>query len=123
MTGAIERGTPIEQAFNNGDEGQIPMFSASMTFDLGDDIGALRDVVHSWAQTRLAPMAADIDLDNIFPAQLWSEMGDLGLLGITVPDTFGGAEMAYLATRSPSKKSRGPPRPWRCPMVRTPTSV
>lgn len=73
------------------------MFTASMTFDLGEDVGALRDVVHAWAQDRVAPMAAAIDHDNIFPAALWREMGDLGLLGITVDDAYGGAGMTYVA--------------------------
>ncbi len=73
------------------------MFRASMTFDLGEDVNALRDMVHDWAQTRVAPIAAQVDRDNQFPAQLWTEMGDLGLLGITVPEAFGGAEMTYLA--------------------------
>ncbi|MGO4852185.1 isovaleryl-CoA dehydrogenase [Phaeovulum sp. W22_SRMD_FR3] len=73
------------------------MFTASMKFDLGDDVSALRDMVHRWAQDRVRPMAADIDRRNAFPAELWAEMGDLGLLGITVPEEFGGAGMGYLA--------------------------
>ena len=73
------------------------MFTASMTFDLGDDVNALRDVVHTWAQDRVAPMAADIDRDNLFPSVLWREMGDLGLLGVTVEEGYGGAGMSYLA--------------------------
>ena len=73
------------------------MFLGSMTFDLGEDVKALRDVVHRWAQDRVKPMAAEIDASNEFPAGLWQEMGELGLLGITVPDSFGGADMGYLA--------------------------
>ena len=73
------------------------MFHASMTFDLGDDVNALRDMVHGWAQTRLKPMAAAIDRDNVFPAALWQEMGALGLLGVTVDTQYGGAGMSYLA--------------------------
>ncbi|MEW2911779.1 isovaleryl-CoA dehydrogenase [Leisingera sp. JC11] len=73
------------------------MFNASMTFDLGEDVNALRDVVHRWAQDRVKPMAQEIDQKNEFPAELWKEMGDLGLLGITVPEEFGGAGMSYLA--------------------------
>jgi isovaleryl-CoA dehydrogenase len=68
-----------------------------MEFDLGEDVGALRDVVHRWAQERVAPMAADIDRRNDFPADLWPEMGELGLLGITVEEEWGGAGMGYLA--------------------------
>lgn len=73
------------------------MFTASMQFDLGEDTNALRDMVHAWAQDRVKPRAAKIDRDNVFPADLWREMGDLGLLGITVPDDMGGAAMSYLA--------------------------
>jgi len=73
------------------------MFARSMRFDLGEDIEALRDMVHRWAQDRLKPIAGDVDRDNLFPAALWREMGDLGLLGITVPEEFGGAGMGYLA--------------------------
>ncbi|MGI3184269.1 isovaleryl-CoA dehydrogenase [Nioella aestuarii] len=73
------------------------MFTASMTFDLGEDVNALRDMVHRWAQDRVRPMAQDIDKQNLFPADLWKEMGDLGLLGITVPEEYGGAGMSYLA--------------------------
>ena len=73
------------------------MFLASMDFALGEDIAALRDLVASWAQERVAPMAAEIDRSNLFPAALWREMGDLGILGITVPEAEGGAGMGYLA--------------------------
>jgi isovaleryl-CoA dehydrogenase len=73
------------------------MFTASMTFDLGDDVNALRDMVHAWAQAHLKPMAAQIDRDNLFPPALWRDMGDLGLLGVTVDETYGGAGMSYLA--------------------------
>ncbi|OED48850.1 isovaleryl-CoA dehydrogenase [Leisingera sp. S232] len=73
------------------------MFNASMTFDLGEDVNALRDMVHRWAQERVRPMAQEIDQNNEFPAELWQEMGELGLLGITVPEEFGGAGMSYLA--------------------------
>ena len=73
------------------------MFHATMRFDLGEDVNALRDVVHDWAQTRLKPMSADIDRDNLFPHMLWQEMGALGLLGVTVDETYGGAGMSYLA--------------------------
>jgi isovaleryl-CoA dehydrogenase len=73
------------------------MFHASMTFDLGEDVNALREMVHDWAQTRVKPMAAQIDRDNDFPSDLWREMGDLGLLGVTVDEAYGGAGMTYLA--------------------------
>ncbi|KQQ55230.1 isovaleryl-CoA dehydrogenase [Rhizobium sp. Leaf311] len=73
------------------------MFVNAMSFDLGEDIGALRDVVHRFAQDRVKPLAAGIDKANLFPHELWEEMGELGLLGITVPEAYGGADMGYLA--------------------------
>ena len=73
------------------------MFHASMTFDLGDETNAVRDMVNSWAQERIKPIAAQVDADNLFPHALWREMGELGLLGVTVPEEFGGAGMTYLA--------------------------
>ncbi|MEP1614418.1 MAG: acyl-CoA dehydrogenase family protein [Roseobacter sp.] len=73
------------------------MFHATMQFDLGEDVNALREMVHRWAQERLAPLAGEIDRKNEFPAELWAEMGELGLLGITVEEEFGGAAMSYLA--------------------------
>jgi isovaleryl-CoA dehydrogenase len=73
------------------------MFNATMQFDLGEDVNALREMVHRWAQERVRPMAAQIDLSNEFPSELWREMGNLGLLGVTVPEEYGGAGMSYLA--------------------------
>ena len=73
------------------------MFLNSMRFDLGEEIGALRDMVHRWAQERVKPMAAEIDRKNAFPNELWPEMGQLGLLGLTVSPEYGGAGMGYLA--------------------------
>ncbi|MGR3659839.1 MAG: isovaleryl-CoA dehydrogenase [Paracoccaceae bacterium] len=73
------------------------MFTATMKFDLGDDINALRDMVHRWAQERVKPIAAETDASNVFPAELWREMGDMGLLGVTVGEEYGGADMGYLA--------------------------
>ncbi|QPH55541.1 isovaleryl-CoA dehydrogenase [Pontivivens ytuae] len=73
------------------------MFHASMNFALGEEVEALREMVHRWAQDRVAPMAAKIDADNLFPNELWTEMGELGLHGITVPEEDGGAGMGYLA--------------------------
>ena len=72
------------------------MFMSSMEFDLGDDVKAMRDAVHRWSQDSLKPLAAKMDKDNYLPYHLWREMGDLGILGITV-DGYGGADMGYLA--------------------------
>ena len=68
-----------------------------MNFGLGEEIEALRDTVRRFAESRIAPLAADIDRKNAFPMHLWRELGDLGVLGITAPEDYGGAGMGYLA--------------------------
>ena len=68
-----------------------------LNFMLGEDIDALRDAVRDFAQTEIAPRAAEIDKTDQFPMDLWEKMGSLGVLGITVPEEFGGANMGYLA--------------------------
>jgi isovaleryl-CoA dehydrogenase len=73
------------------------MFTASMRFGLGDEIEALRETVHRFAQERIAPVAAEIDRTNAFPSGLWRDLGALGLLGITVEEEYGGVGMGYLA--------------------------
>ncbi|HEY2344497.1 MAG TPA: isovaleryl-CoA dehydrogenase [Xanthomonadaceae bacterium] len=67
------------------------------TFPLGEDIDLLRDTVRAFAEKEIAPRAARIDHDNLFPADLWEKLGALGLLGITLPAEYGGSEMGYLA--------------------------
>ena len=73
------------------------MFNNSMNFALGDEIEALRVLTHRWAQENVKTIAAEIDVSNDFPSHLWGEMGDLGLLGITVAEQFGGVNLGYLA--------------------------
>jgi|TARA_B110001454_G_scaffold192068_1_gene192129 isovaleryl-CoA dehydrogenase len=73
------------------------MFNHSMNFALGEEIEALRVLAHRWAQERIKPISSEIDKTNEFPSELWKEMGELGLLGITVDEEFGGVNMGYLA--------------------------
>ena len=73
------------------------MFMHTMNFDLGEDVNAMREMVHRFAQERIKPMAAEVDQKNEFPNELWKEFGDLGLLGVTTPEEYGGAGMSYLA--------------------------
>ncbi|AZO06126.1 MULTISPECIES: isovaleryl-CoA dehydrogenase [unclassified Mesorhizobium] len=73
------------------------MYTNTLSFGLDPDIEALRDTVRRFAQDRIAPIAAEIDRSNEFPAHLWGELGELGLLGITADPDFGGTGMNYLA--------------------------
>ena len=73
------------------------MFNAGMNFGLGEEIDALRDMVQKFAADEIAPRAQEIDENNEFPNDLWEKFGELGLLGITVPEEDGGVGMGYLA--------------------------
>ncbi|RJG04189.1 isovaleryl-CoA dehydrogenase [Noviherbaspirillum sedimenti] len=68
----------------------------SLTFDHGEDIAALREAVQQFAQAEIAPRAAEIDRSDQFPMDLWKKFGDLGVLGITVEEEYGGSAMGYL---------------------------
>ena len=68
-----------------------------LNFQLGEDIDALRDAVREFAQAEIAPRATEIDRTDQFPMDLWQKMGSLGVLGITVGEEYGGANMGYLA--------------------------
>ncbi len=68
----------------------------SLRFPLGENAEMIRDSVRRWAQDKVAPRAADIDRTNAFPNELWAEMGEMGLLGMTVPEEYGGSNMGYI---------------------------
>ncbi|QYK11745.1 isovaleryl-CoA dehydrogenase [Shewanella rhizosphaerae] len=70
---------------------------SSLNFGLGEDIDMLRDAVRSFAANEIAPIAAKVDQENAFPNELWPVLGEMGLLGVTVPEEYGGADMGYLA--------------------------
>lgn len=69
----------------------------TLNFDLGETVDMLQDAVQQFAATEVAPYAAEIDVSNEFPNQLWPVLGEMGLLGITVPEEYGGSNMGYLA--------------------------
>ncbi len=75
----------------------IPNAWAGFDFGLGEDIDRLRDTVGEFSRDKIAPRAEDIDRSNTFPRDLWPQMGELGLLGITVEEELGGSGMGYLA--------------------------
>jgi isovaleryl-CoA dehydrogenase len=70
---------------------------SSLKFDCPEEIELLRESVYQFCQQEIAPRAAQIDVDNEFPASLWRKLGDLGVLGITVDEEYGGVNMGYLA--------------------------
>lgn len=69
----------------------------TLNFGLGEDIDMLRDHVYNFAQGEIAPLAEKSDIDNNFPNQLWPKLGEMGLLGVTVAEQYGGSNMGYLA--------------------------
>ena len=69
----------------------------SLNFNLGSDIDMLRDAVFQFCTAEIAPRASGIDQSNDFPSDLWRKLGDMGLLGITVSEQYGGSNMGYLA--------------------------
>jgi isovaleryl-CoA dehydrogenase len=69
----------------------------SLNFDLGETTEMLRDAVRDFSAAEIAPIASEVDESNLFPNQLWQKFGDMGLLGITVPEEYGGSDMGYLA--------------------------
>jgi isovaleryl-CoA dehydrogenase len=73
------------------------MSTAGLDFDLGEDIESLRDAVRAFAQREIAPLAAETDRSDRFPTGLWPRLGELGVLGVTVEEEYGGSGMGYLA--------------------------
>jgi len=73
------------------------MHVPSLNFDLGEEIDLLRESVAAFAAREIAPIAAQVDHDNVFPAGLWRQLGEQGLLGLTVEEEYGGSGMGYLA--------------------------
>jgi isovaleryl-CoA dehydrogenase len=69
---------------------------STLDFDLGDMVGALRNQIEAFSEKEIAPRAAEIDRSNEFPMDLWKKFGDLGVLGITVEEEYGGAGLGYL---------------------------
>ncbi len=90
---------PKDNKFVNRDGlsmANIPNRLPGLDFDLGETADMLRDQVTAFSAAEIAPRAADIDKTNDFPADLWRKFGDLGVLGITVEEEYGGAGMGYL---------------------------
>ena len=73
----------------------ISQFS-SLNFNLGETVDMIRDTVNAFARDEIAPRAAQIDIDNEFPNDLWRKFGDLGLLGMTVDEEYGGSGLGYM---------------------------
>ncbi len=68
-----------------------------LNFELGESIAMLRDTVRRFAENEIAPIATQVDRDNKYPREIWTKLGDLGLLGITVDEDYGGTDLGYLA--------------------------
>jgi isovaleryl-CoA dehydrogenase len=80
----------------NWEDKMLPNTAKGFNFDLGETADAIRETVHDFAQEKIAPRAEEIDRTNLFPRDLWPQMGELGLHGITVEEEYGGAGLGYL---------------------------
>ena len=83
----------------------IPNAWTGFDFGLGEDLDRLRQTVQAFAHDKIAPRAAEIDRDNVFPRDLWPQMGELGLHGITVEEEWGGSgSVSYTHLTLPTKR-------------------
>ena len=96
------------------------MFFHSMNFSIGKDNETLQDTIYKFSQKEIAPLADKVDKENTFPNELWKKLGDLGLLGITADEEFGGSQMSYLAQIRGLQNCRGPDH-YPCPLQLLPT--
>ena len=87
---------PVHQMKQEGRLAMIPNVLPAFDFGLGEIADMIRDSVASFAADKIAPRAADVDSSNIFPRDLWPQLGDLGVLGVTVEEEYGGAGLGYL---------------------------
>ena len=98
LTGGVGRGSvKLAVARDPAAPGDSHAHLPGLAFDLGETIDMLRDTVQQFAAAEIAPRAADIDRDNLFPADLWKKLGALGLHGMTVKEEYGGSDLGYLA--------------------------
>ena len=74
----------------------IPNYSPNLNFDLGDSANLIKDSIYTFTSKEISPIAEKIDKENEFPNNLWKKMGDIGLLGITVEEKYGGSGLGYL---------------------------
>lgn len=94
-----------------------------LNFFLGEEIDMLRDSVAGFAAKEIAPRAEEADRTDQFPMDLWRKFGDMGLLGLTVPEQYGGSGMGYLAHMVAMEEISARRVVSACPMAPTPTSA
>src|SRR5215475_11078701 len=87
---------PVAPTKDRVESSMIPNRHPGLNFDLGETAAQLRESVADFASVEIAPRAAEIDSSNNFPMDLWRKFGELGVLGVTVEEEYGGAGMGYL---------------------------